>query len=389
MKKYLYILSALALVTRLNAAVKTPEGCFASDNQRFTYEKSLSPAEENEQITNCLKIFLGAENSAYAQEVLPLLKKSNNLSTAMPETMRIFRNAKDAPATFAAASALISVPEDLGPYKKAVYNVLSSSNQEDYKKTLAVIILASAGAVDGGYTPFLTPALSAEDPVLQAYASAAYALIIPETKSRFINGIITVYGFDKTFALRAFGNTGLKNKELNSALKSAVKSEREITRVSAEEWIGDLQDKKLLEVLLSLPYNDAPTVSAAATALAANYDLVSAALKKALRASPETPGAAIAVMTYALLGGEHFDEIEKSLQSSNANEQANAARVALSAAEILQSKTPYYQNPFLEEQRIKKLIAPLGKISNRAKDENAKYYSDAAIKAIYNLINKQ
>ncbi len=388
MKKYLYLLSALALVTRLNAAVKTPEGCFASDNQRFTYEKSLSPAEENEQITNCLKTFLSEGGAAYAQEALPLLKKSNNLSTAMPETMRIFKNAKDAPSAFAAASALISVPEDLGPYKKAVYNVLSSANQEDYKKTLAVIILASAGAVDGGYTPFLTPALSAEDPVLQAYASAAYALIIPETKSRFINGIITVYGFDKTFALRAFENTGLKNKELNSALKSAVKSESEIMRVSAAEWIGDIQDKKLLEALLALPYNDAQTVSAAATALAANYGLVSASLKKALRANPETPGAAVAVTTYALLGSEHFDEIEKSLQSSNANEQANAARVSLSAAEILQSKTPYYQNPFLEEQRIKKLIAPLGKISNRTKDENAKYYSDAAIKAIYNLINK-
>lgn len=388
MKKYLYLLSALALITQLNAAVKTPEGCFASDNQRFTYEKSLSPAEENEQITNCLKNFLSGEGAAYAQEALPILKKSNNLSTAMPETMLIFKNAKDAPTAFASASALISVPEDLGPYKKAVYNVLSSANQEDYKKTLAVIILASAGAVDGGYTPFLTPALSAEDPVLQAYASAAYALIIPETKSRFINGIITVYGFDKTFALRAFENTGLKSRELNSALKSAVKSEKEITRVSAAEWIGDVQDKKLLEALLTLSYGDAQTISAAATALAANYDMVSAALKKALRANPETPGAAAAVMTYALLGSEHFDEIEKSLQSSNANEQANAARVALSAAEILQSKTPYYQNPSLEEQRIKKLIAPLGKISNRAKDENAKYYSDAAIKAIYNLINK-
>ena len=388
MKKYIYLLSALALVTRLNAAVKTPEGCFASDNQRFTYEKSLSPAEENEQITNCLKNFLSGEGAAYAQEALPILKKSNNLSTVMPETMLIFKNAKDAPTAFASASALISVPEDLGPYKKAVYNVLSSANQEDYKKTLAVIILASAGAVDGGYTPFLTPALSAEDPVLQAYASAAYALIIPETKSRFINGIITVYGFDKTFALRAFENTGLKSRELNSALISEVIIEKEITSVSAAEWIGDVQDKKLLEALLTLPYSDAQTISAAATALAANYDMVSAALKKALRANPETPGTAAAVMTYALLGSEHFDEIEKSLQSSNANEQANAARVALSAAEILQSKTPYYQNPSLEEQRIKKLIAPLGKISNRAKDENAKYYSDAAIKAIYNLINK-
>ena len=100
------------------------------------------------------------------------------------------------------------------------------------------------------------------------------------------------------------------------------------------------------------------------------------------------PYSATAVMTYALLGSEHFDDIEQGLKSLNANEQANSARVVLAVAEILQGKTPYYINPQLEQQRIKKLILPLGKVASNAKDENTKYYADTALKALYDLINK-
>lgn len=387
MKKYIFTLFVCTLISQLNAAAKTPAQCFGSENQRFVYKKAIASTQENERITVCLKDFLKSDNPIHIQQALTALQKSNNLSAALSQTVNIFKNAKDAPTAFAAASALVSVSEELSPYNKAVFNIVSSANQEDYKKTLAVVILAATNAVDSGYTPFLTPALNAEDPVLKAYAASAYALLIPDTKTRFINDIITLYGFDKALALRAYQNTGLKKKELISALKNALKNEEEITRFSAIEWIGDYGDKKTLESLFNLSYEDASTVSAAANALASNYDIIAAKLKKEMRSSPQSSAAATAVMTYALSGGEHFDDIEKFLQSSNANEQANGARVVLSVAEILQDKTPYYKNPQLEEQRIKKLIPPLGKLANRAKDDNAKYYADAATKAIYNLIN--
>ena len=388
MKKYILTFSLCILISQLNAAAETPDNCFSSAIQKNFYEKALSPLEDNERITLCLKNFLKTDNPLHIQEALTSLKKSNNLSTSLPQTVNILKNAEDAPTAFAAAYALISVPEELPPYNKAIFNILSSPKQEDYKKTLAAIILASANVIDSGYTPFLTPALNAEDPVLKAYAASAYALLIPNTKTRFINDIITLYGFDKAFALRAYKNTGLKDKELSSALKTALKNQTEITRLSAAEWIGDSGDKKLLEDLFDLSYDDASTISAAATALASNYDIISPKLRKEMRNKPQTPAAATAVMTYALLGSSAFDDIEKYLQSSNANEQANGARAALSVAEILLDKTPYYKNAQLEEQRLKKLIAPLGKLANRAKDENAKYYSEAATKAIYKLINK-
>ncbi len=387
MKKYILTLFVCTLISQLNAAAKTPAQCFGSESQKFIYEKAISTTEDNERITVCLKDFLKSDNPAHIMEALTALQKSNNLSYALSQTVNILKNADDAPTAFAAASALVSVSEELAPYNKALFNIVSSANQEDYKKTLAVIILAASNAVDSGYTPFLNPALTAQDPVLKAYAAAAYALLIPDTKTRFINDIITLYGFDKAFALRAYQNTGLKKKELYSALKTALKNEEEITRFSAVEWIGDDGDKKSLEALFSLSYDDASTISAAANALASNYDIIEAKLKKEMRSAPQSSAAATSVMTYALLGGEHFDDIDKYLQSSNANEQANGARVVLSVAEILQNKTPYYKNPQLEEQRVKKLIAPLGKLANRAKDDTAKYYADAAIKAIYNLIN--
>ncbi len=388
MKKYILTLLAFALISQLNAAAETPAQCFGSENQKFIYEKAIATTQNNERITVCLKDFLKSNNPLHIQEALTALQKSNNLSTALPQTANIFKNAKDAPTAFAAASALISVSEELAPYNKAIFNIISSANQEDYKKTLAVVVLASSNAVDSGYTPFLNPALNAEDPVLKAYAASAYALLIPNTKTRFINDIITLYGFDKSFALRAYQNTGLKKKELSSALKTALKNQTEITRLSAAEWIGDIGEKNLLEDLFDLSYDDASTISAAATALASNYDIISPKLRKEMRNKPQTSAAATAVMTYALLGSSAFDDIEKYLQSSNANEQANGARAALSVAEILLDKTPYYKNAQLEEQRLKKLIAPLGKLANRAKDENAKYYAEAATKAIYKLINK-
>lgn len=373
---------------QLNAAANTPAGCFASQTQKFTYEKLLSLPKQNETISECLRGFLKGQNPSYAKEVLPLLMKTNNLTPSLADITAIFRNTKDAQTAFAAAAALCSVPSEITPYEKQLFNVISSQNQADYKKTLAVIVLAANESVDSTYTSFLEPALNASDPVLKAYASAAYTMIMPETQTRFSSEIISLYGFDKNFALTALQATGLTDKQFYSALKEASKSNQEITRAGAIEWIGDKEDKKLLEGLFKLPYKDSTTVSAAANALASNYNLIAQELKRQLRTSPKSASAAIAVMTYAFLGSEHFDDIEQGLKSLNANEQANSARVVLAAAEILQGKTPYYINPQLEEQRIKKLILPLGKVASNAKDETTKYYADNALKALYDLINK-
>ncbi len=388
MKKYILIVSISVLAANLNAAAKTAESCFSSPTQKFTYEKSLSSSSENEEINKCLKEVLISGSDAAIRQALPLLQKSGNMAEALSETVNIFIKSKDAPTAFSAAAALISTPESISRYQKKILGVISAQTQEDYKKTLAVIILASAGKIDSKYTSFLTPALNAEDAVLKVYASSAYALLIPETKTRFLQEIIGVYGFDKNLALKALESTGLKQKELYAALRTALRNKEEIIRASAAQWIGDSADKKLLENLFLIQTHDTPTISAAANALASNYDLVADKLKKELKAEPKSPQADIVVMTYALLGGEHLADIEKGLESNNENEQANSARVVRSIAEILQNKRPFYTNSALEEQRIKKLIPPLGKLANRSKNKTVKYYSDAASKAIYALINK-
>lgn len=388
MKKFFAFLIFVLLFTQSYAAAKKPSACFASSSQRFNYEKSISPYGENEQITNCLKTFLTGPKTPYAKEALPILEKSNNLSSCLTETVVILRNAKDAQTAFAAASALASVPQEITPYQKQLVNIISSPKQPDYKKTLAVIVLASAELLDSNYTSFLEPALYANDPVLQAYAAAAYTMLVPETKTRFLNGIITLYSFDKNFALSAFAATGLPDKQLYSALKQALKDEKELTRTGAAQWIGDSEDKKSLQSLFKLSYRDASTISAAANALALNYNLIQADLKKEMRSNPESIPAAVAVMTYALAGSQRFDDIQAGLESLNANQQANSARVLFSVAEILQSKKPFYGNAKLEEERLKKMIVPLGKAAAKTKDEKTSSYCDTALKAIYDLINK-
>lgn len=388
MKIFFTFLVFILSVTQSYAAAKKPSACFVSSSQRFNYEKSISSPQENERITNCLKTFLTGQQTPYAKEALPILEKSNNLSSCLAETTLILRNAKDAQTAFAAASALASVPEEITPYQKQLFNIISSPKQPDYKKTLAVIVLSSAELLDSTYTSFLEPALYADDPVLQAYAAAAYTMLVPETKTRFLNGIITLYGFDKNFALTAFAATGLPDKQLYSALKEALNHEKELTRAGAAQWIGDSEDKKSLQSLFKLSYRDASTISAAANALASNYNLIQADLKKEMRSNPQSISAEVAVMTYALLGSERFDDIRTGLESLNTNQQANSARVLFSVAEILQSKKPFYGNAKLEEERIKKMIVPLGKATAKTKDEKTSAYCDSALKAIYDLINK-
>lgn len=388
MKRYFTLLIFIFLLTQLYAAAKKPSACFASSAQRFNYEKSILLPRENEQITNCLKSFLSQQPATYAKDVLPVLQKSNNLSSCIGQAVQILLNTKDAQTAFAAASALASVPAEITPYQKELFTIMSSPKQPDYKKTLAVIVLASAEILDSTYTPFLEPALYADDPVLQAYASAAYTMLVPETKTRFLNGIITLYTFDKNFALTAFAATDLPDKQLYSALKQAVKDDKIITRLGAAEWIGDNEDKKSLQALFKLPYDDVSSISAAANALASNYDLIQEDLKKEMRSAPHSISAEIAITAYAILGSKKFEDIERGLESNNTNQQANSARVLFSVAEILQSKKYFYSNPKLEEERLKKMIVPLGKLAAKTKDGTTKSYCDAALKAIYTLINK-
>lgn len=362
--------------------------CFTSRQQRYTYEQGISSSQENEQITSCLKKNLSAESSLSLDKDLAALRKSGNIRPALPQVMNIFTTDKNPQTVFSAAAALISASLDLAPYEERLLNVLTSQ-AEDYKKTLTVVILSSMGAIGEGYSPFLNPALNAKDPVLQAYACSAYAILMPGTLDKYLNQIIMLYSFDKTLAKKAFDSTGLKNKTLNGKLKEDINNPDETIRLSAIEWIGDLGDKKLLNALLTVPakYADAATLSAAANALSKNYDIASADLKKALKQAPSTSQATIAVMAYSFMGGESYPVIEPALNGNN-NEKSNALRVISSIAGILSDDATYYKNPALEKQKIRKMIAPAGHIANNTVNEQVKTYADNTLKEIYKLINK-
>jgi hypothetical protein len=367
------------------------EECFSSASQKDIYEQSLAPAQENAQITACLQNNLNSGDFKVFDSALSSLRKSDNLAALLPQIIKIFRQSQNPQAVFAAAASLISVSGQLPPYQKQLLDVLSSpSGAQDYKKTLAVIILIAMNALPQEYSLFLTPGIGAKDPLLQAYSAAAYTLIVPDAGGKYLDKIIDLYSFDRTFANAAFEATGLKNKVLHNALKAALKNPAAITRLSATEWIADLGDKKLLNALLDSNYSpkDAAELSLAADALARNFAAAEDSLKKTFSKQPSSQQATIAVMVYAFIGSPAYGQIEKFLTSGGKNEVSNALRAISSVAVILTQNKIYYKNPGLEEQKIKKFIPICAHIAETSKHAQVKEYADTAVKELYKLLNK-
>ena len=182
MKKLTFALfAAVVTATALNAA-----DCFASKQQQYMFERAIAPAKENAQITECLLKQLKSDNFEDFDRVAASLRKSNNTAPALPLIMQIFKESKNPQAAFSAAAFLISAPYELAQYEKPLLNIISST-APDYKKTLAVIVLSSMGALDARYAPFLTPAIDGKDIVLQAYAAGAYTIIAPHAQGQYLD----------------------------------------------------------------------------------------------------------------------------------------------------------------------------------------------------------
>lgn len=386
MKKIILTITVLSL-----SCCAFAKQCFTSAQQRYIYEAGIASAQDNEQITVCLKESLKDQTSAEQGSAdLASLKKSNNLRSAMPEILNIFKTSKTPSYVFMAASAIISAAGDSEIYQKQILDIVNSATAEDYKKSLAVIILVSMDAADGSYLPFLTPALKASDSGLAAYACGAYAILVPGTLDKYLSQILQLYTFDKVFAQKAFNSTGLSEKALASKLKEDFYSSSELLRLGAIEWIGDLGNKKLLLDLLDPqvdPKQESATLSAAANALYKNYALIEEELRKTLKRAPSSQSATVAVMAYSFLGSQAYTTIEPLLESGNDNETANALRVVSFIAGILQKDNTYYSNPALEKDRLMKLIVPVAKADKNASSK-VKPYAQAATKELYNMLNR-
>ena len=388
MKTINLILTVLTICAPLSFAAE----CFTSRQQRYTYEQGICAPQENEQLTACLKKDIMQTGGESFNNALASLRKSNNLRTVLPEVVNVFKTSKNPQAVFAAATALISVPEELNIYQKDLIDVLTSPSAQDYKKTLAAIVLTSMDAADSSYTSFLTPALNAKDGALAAYACAAYSILMPGTLDKYLSRIVQLYTFDKVFAQKAFDATGLKERALTSKLQEDLYSSNEALRLSAIEWIGDLGNKKLLLDLLKPEVEqnkEGPTLSSAANALVRNYALIKEDLRKSLKSEPSSQTATIAVMAYSFMGGESYTIIEPLLDGGSDNETANALRVVSSVAGILSGDSSYYPNPKLEREKITKLIAPVAHINKNASNPKVKLYAQSASKELYKLLNEK
>jgi len=380
------------IITVLLSAVSLAfaQDCFSSRQQRYTYEQGLASTVENYRITSCLKKELAKKDYQSFSQAVSSLRKSNNLKGVIHLLIDVFVNSKDPQTVFTAATALISAPEESIAFQKDFINELTSPVAPDYKKTLAAVVLIAAEEANGSYTAFLEPALNAKDKALEAYACGAYSLLVPGTSEKYLNPIIRLYAFDKTFAQKAFASTGLSQSVLNARLVEDYYSQEQALRLAAIEWIGDSGNKKLLVKLLSPQVSktkEGPTLSAAANALLRNYAAISVDLRKALKKDPASESATVAVMTYSFMGSRSYEVITPLLSKGSDNEISNALRIITSITGILDEDPSYYPNPGLEKQRLTKLIAPVAQAGKNAQSAEVKLYAQSAAKELYRFLN--
>lgn len=380
------------LIFSLTAALAAPAlcaPCFKDEANQKAYEQKISDEESVNQITQCIKNNWAKGELKDFEKEASSIRKAKEVPAVQQELFTIFSSTTNPQNAFTAISTIMDGAAAVTRQQQNILLSALTQQTQEYKKILAAIALADFGLVDSSYSDYLVPALNADDEILKAYASASYNLLIPKMQDKYLDAVITLYGFNKPFALRAFIATDTNQKTLFKHLKEAFLSPLPVRRLSAIEWAADLKNKNVLEALSKMPqqYNDTPTISAAAFALSKNYEQMQPLLEKSLKKEPSSNAATIAVMAYAFLGNPSFKYIEDCLKQGNANQKANAARVISSVAGLLKGNQGGYENPAFEKQKLLQLIGPLGKAENSNKDDAFTPYFEAASKELYNLLN--
>ncbi len=377
-------------LTVLLAASAFGAPCFKDEASQKAYEQKTLDEESANQITQCIKNNWAKGELKDFEKEASSIRKAKEVPVVQQELFTVFSSTTNPQNAFTALSTIIDGGASVTQQQQNILLSALTLQTQEYKKILATIALADFGLIDSSYSDYLIPALNAEDEILKAYASAAYNLLIPKMQDKYLDAVITLYGFNKPFALRAFIATGTDQKTLCGHLKEAFLSPLSARRLSAIEWAADLKNKKVLEALGKMPeqYNDTSTISAAAFALSKNYAQMQPMLEKSLKKNPSSNAATTAVMAYAFLGNPSFKYIEDCLKQGNTNQKANAARVISSVAGLLKGNQGGYENPAFERQKLLQLIGPLGKAENANKEDSFTPYFEAASKELYSLLNQ-
>ena len=329
---------------------------------------------------------LYAAASPTLQQALPLLQKKTRTEAENQYVLQLFRTAKDPDISFAAGASLVRIPPTK-TQEPALFNLVLRQ-QDVLKQTFAAVILTAMGATYEELTPILEQALQGKDPILRAYAAAAYTLLNTQDTS-YATDIVRLYIFDPAFASRALNAASPNPQSLFKHLKAASSSADEQVRGAAASWLGTLHTAQAAKQLLAMAKkeNSAQVQASIATGLAAQREHCFSTVTAGLRKKYTSPYANTCALALGFMTGNAVDALRQNLLSTNTNARINASRAAAYMANVLANPDAfaYSSDRTFDIHLLKGLIAPLKTLSN-AGTETEKVYAEHALRQIEKLM---
>lgn len=320
------------------------------------------------------------------QQALPLLRQTTRTPAQTQQVLTLLRTAKDPDTVFAAGASLVRLP----PPPTSEPALVSQIIREDdpLKSAFSAIILTAMGSVYEELTPILTDVLQSKDPVLRAYAAAAYGLINPKDTSH-TQDIVRLYMFDNAFAQRALYLVAQEDSEKLAILKKCICSTDPQLRASAAAWLGSLHTPQALEILLKRARKETdPTVQTQlATALAANPDVALEGTLKGLQLNFKKPASATYALALGFMTGNSVGALKNVLLSGKENERINALRACAYMASTLSNPDAfaYSSDRTFDTHLLKGLIPQISALANNGSADE-KTYAQHALSQIEKLL---
>lgn len=317
--------------------------------------------------------------------VLPLLQKNHRTEAENYQVLQLFRTATDPDVVFAAGASLVKTPP-AEAQEPAVFTVLLRS-QDPLKQTFAAVIITAMGNVHDELSPLLEQALASKDPVLRAYAAAAYSIISPQ--DTYAQDIVRLYIFDPAFAMRALNVAAGKTTSPFNYLKKASSSQDAQVRAAAAAWLGTLHTKQSAAQLLKMAKKEtsAEAQSAIARGLAVQREYTLAPVTAALRKNYESAYANTGALALGFMTGNAVEPLRTALTGKNRQEHINAARAAAYMAGVLNNPDAFTfsSDRAFDTHLLKGLIAPLNVLAATG-DKTEKLYAQNALTQIEKLM---
>lgn len=305
---------------------------------------------------------------------LPLLQQQTRTEQETQQVLHLFRSTQDPQVIFATGASLVRIPP-AKVYETALFNQIISA-QNPLKSAFSAIILTAMGCGYEELSPILLDALQSQEPLLRAYAAAAYGLINPTVKT-YTMDVVRLYMFDPSFAQRAMNELTENPQQLFTLLKKASSQTDPQIRAAAAAWLGKLHTPQALAQLDKRARKETdPTVQTQlAMALASTPQEALPLAVKGLSMSYKKPAATTYDLALGFMTGHSVSALKSAILSTRTHERINALRAAAYMAGVLGNPDgfSFSTDRAFDIHLLKGLIPQITALATNGSDEEKKY----------------